>query len=128
MCSHGSKYREAPAQLNLPIWETLKSLEQFDDQVTAPLHGFDGAQDYYKKSSSRQYLKSIGIPTLLLQAQDDPFMLPDSIPQIDELSVTVQLEVTKNGGHVGFVSGILPWRPTYWLEQRVPLFLQKYLE
>jgi len=106
---------------------TIQSFWQYDDQVVAKLHGFLGAKDYYQKSSSRYYLQSIGIPTLLIQSEDDPFMTHEVIPHKTELSAKVIMEITKNGGHVGFITGINPFRPTYWLEQRIPEFLQQQL-
>jgi hypothetical protein len=60
---------------------------------------------------------------LILHAKDDPFMSEDVIPGNDELSSHITLEVTESGGHVGFVTGKYPWRPEYWLEQRIPDFL-----
>lgn len=104
-----------------------RTLREFDDKITAPLHGFSSAQEYYTVSSSRKYLRSIRVPTLLLHAKDDPLMTEDVIPDIEELSDYIQLELTESGGHVGFVTGKYPWRPEYWLEQRIPLFLQDYL-
>ena len=104
----------------------LKTLYDFDNQVTAPLHGFNNAIEYYTYSSCRQYLYNIQVPTLLLQAKDDPFVSADSLPQPHELSNAVQFELTAKGGHVGFVSGDL-WRVHYWLEERVPQFLSQYL-
>jgi uncharacterized protein len=106
---------------------TLKSFRDFDEHVTAPLHGFDSADHYYTVSSSRQYLKGIAVPTLMLQARDDPFMTAEAIPGNDELSETVTLEISPRGGHVGFVSGTWPWRPRYWLEERIPEYLAGYL-
>jgi predicted alpha/beta-fold hydrolase len=97
----------------------LKTFYHFDDVVTAPLHGFAGADDYYAQCSSRQYLRDICIPTLILHARDDPFMTPASIPGEGELSDQVRLELSDRGGHVGFISGGLPWRPDYWLERRL---------
>jgi len=102
----------------------LNNFFRFDDKITAPLHGFEGADDYYNRSSSRQYLKSIDVPTLLIQARDDPFMTEDVIPHEEELSGHVQMELSNNGGHVGFVSGKLPWHPVYWLERRITDFLK----
>jgi predicted alpha/beta-fold hydrolase len=90
------------------------------------LHGFNDVHDYYQRSSSRQYLKSISIPTLLIQAIDDPFMTQDVLPEINELSPHVQLELTQHGGHVGFISGAIPFKSEYWLDQRIPEFLMKY--
>lgn len=120
------KFEIQPAPIKLPVLEELRSLREFDDKVTAPLHGFLNAEDYYQKSSSRQYLKKITIPTLLLQAKDDPFMTMDLLPDPHELSPQVKLELTEQGGHVGFVSGTLPWRAEYWLEKRVPEFLLEH--
>lgn len=97
---------------------SIKDFWEFDDAFTAPINGFDNAQDYYARSSSRQYLARIQIPTLIIQSMDDPFMSPAVIPQENELSSSVCLELSKNGGHVGFVSGYL-WKPEFWLEKRI---------
>lgn len=118
-----NKFKTKPAPIELSILDELRTLRDFDDKVTAPLHGFQNAEDYYQKCSSRQFLKNIAVPTLLLQAKDDPFMTEDLLPHPFELSKTVTMELTEQGGHVGFVSGSLPWRAEYWLEQRVPQFL-----
>lgn len=123
-----NKFANRPAPIELPPLEKLKTLRDFDDKVTAPLHGFKNADDYYQKASSRQYLKKIVIPTLLLQAKDDPLMTEDLLPSKQELSSQVILELTEKGGHVGFVTGDVPWRAQYWLEQRIPVFLAQYLE
>jgi predicted alpha/beta-fold hydrolase len=115
------------APISLPQLNKLKSLREFDDKITAPLHGFGSADDYYIQSSSRQYLSKIKVPTLLLQAKDDPLMTQDLLPQQHELSSEVILELTEKGGHVGFVTGNVPWRAQYWLEQRIPEYLAAYL-
>lgn len=101
----------------------INSFWEYDDRVVARLHGFADVHDYYRRSSSRQYLKSIAVPTLLIQAVDDPFMTPEVLPGQHEISSFVQLELTPHGGHVGFISGHIPLRPRYWLEQRIPEFL-----
>lgn len=95
----------------------------FDQHVTAPLHGFDSALHYYTTSSSRAYLGRICVPTLLIHALDDPFTTPHIVPRADELAPAVTLELHSRGGHVGFVSGRWPWRPHYWLEERIPAYL-----
>jgi len=105
----------------------IKSFWQYDDQVVAKLHGFSGVNDYYQKSSSRQFLKSITVPTLLIQASDDPFMSDEVMPQELDLSAHITLEITESGGHVGFVSGRNPLKPEYWLDQRIPEFLEQQL-
>jgi hypothetical protein len=102
----------------------ITSFWQYDEQVVAKLYGFKNAHDYYHRSSSRQFLKSITMPTLIIQAVDDPFMTAEVLPKIEELSKTVQLEITPAGGHVGFISGKNPFKPLYWLEKRIPEFLE----
>jgi predicted alpha/beta-fold hydrolase len=113
---------------NFPRLGELQNIYEFDDNITAPLHGFKNAEEYYEKSSSRQFLKMISVPTLLLHAKDDPFLTEVAIPRFDELSESVELEVTEQGGHVGFVGGALPLRPDYWLETRISGFLKMYLK
>lgn len=103
--------------------EDIKSFWQYDDRVIASLYDFANVADYYQRSSSRQFLQAIKVPTLLIQAADDPFMTPEVIPELKELSASVFLEITEAGGHVGFVAGNNPWHPEYWLEQRIPQFL-----
>ncbi|CAA9891675.1 YheT [Candidatus Methylobacter favarea] len=103
----------------------INSFWQYDDRVVAKLHGFKNVHDYYQRSSSRQFLKSIAVPTLVIQARDDPFMTQDVLPDPDELSACVDLEITSGGGHVGFVAGQIPFKPHYWLEQRIPEFLKQ---
>ncbi len=118
----------------LPISEkelyALKTLKQFDDRITAPLHGFKNAESYYQKSSSRQYLGKIDTETLIIHALDDPFMIPQIVPQEKELSSKVTLELSQHGGHVGFIAAANDnaSRPAYWLEQRIPEFLKPHLE
>ncbi|MGR9052496.1 MAG: hydrolase [Gammaproteobacteria bacterium] len=105
----------------------IESFWQYDDRVVAKLHGFKDVHDYYRRSSSRQFLAGIKVPTLLIQADDDPFMTKAVLPERGELSPSVRLEVTRGGGHVGFVTGATPFRPQYWLERRIPAFLLEHL-
>jgi uncharacterized protein len=104
----------------------LRTFFEFDEHVTAPLHGFDGAAHYYRVASSRQYLPGIRTPTLILQSRDDPFMTADAVPKASELPAAVNFELSPHGGHVGFVSGRWPWAAEYWLEHRIPAFLARY--
>ncbi|MBI3545434.1 MAG: hydrolase [Gammaproteobacteria bacterium] len=122
------KQRRMDMPLRIQDITTLKNFRDFDEHVTARLHGFDSADHYYAVASSRQYLQGITVPTLVLHARDDPFMSEKAIPRKDEFSSAVTLEVSAQGGHVGFVSGAWPWRPRYWLEQRIPEFLDRYLK
>ena len=111
-----------PSPLRVRI-DRLRTFRQYDAAVTAPLNGFAGVDDYYGRCSSRQFLRTIETPTLILHAQDDPFMYPSTVPSADELGPGVVLELAQRGGHVGFVAGRRPWRPDYWLERRITGFL-----
>jgi len=121
------KLKEANRIERLGDLSNINSFWQYDDRVVARLHGFKNVQDYYQRSSSRQFLKSIAITTLLIQARDDPFMTAAVLPDLDELSSSVHLEITQGGGHVGFIAGEIPFKPDYWLEQRIPEFLKQHL-
>ncbi len=106
---------------------SVKNFHEFDDLVTAPLHDFIDANDYYMKSSSRQFLPEIKVQTLIIHAEDDPFMPRSVIPAENELSASTILELSKRGGHVGFVSGDKFGQADYWLERRIPKFLALFL-
>ncbi|HTJ97663.1 MAG TPA: hydrolase [Rhodocyclaceae bacterium] len=95
-----------------------KTLREFDDAVTAPLHGFRDADDYYTQSSSGQYVARIAVPALLLHALNDPFLPPTEIPVRATLPANVHLETSSDGGHVGFVSGYFPGQLN-WLPERL---------
>jgi len=105
----------------------MKSFFEFDDRVTARLHGFNGGMHYYTSSSSRQYLNRIRIPTLVVHSSDDPFMHANVAPVASELSPSITFDLHRHGGHVGFVSGRLLWRPRYWLDEKIPNWLGKAL-
>ena len=97
----------------------LRTFRQFDHAVTAPLHGFNGVDDYYRRSSCKPFLKHIAIPTLMLQARDDPFLPASALPDENDLNDLVTLELSRRGGHVGYISGRNPLQPIYWSEQRI---------
>ena len=90
----------------------------FDDLVTGPLHGFAGADDYWRRASSKPLLGAILLPTLVLNAQNDPFLPAHALPTPAQVSAAVTLELPRGGGHVGFVSGAPPGRLD-WLPRRI---------
>lgn len=97
---------------------------QFDDAVTAPLHGFAGADDYYARCSSGQFVSGIRRPTLLIQAEDDPFVPTAAIPrQAIAANSHIEDAIQTRGGHVGFLGGPIPLRPRFWAEDRAAEFL-----
>lgn len=102
---------------------SLQTFFEFDDRVTAPLHGFADVHDYYSRASGLPFLKNITTPTLVMHAADDPFMTDAVIPKDAELSPAVEYELHSNGGHVGFIDGGSPWRPRFYLERRILQFL-----
>jgi uncharacterized protein len=98
----------------------ISSIWEFDDRITAPLHGFAGAADYYRRCSSSGFLDTIEADTLLIQSKDDPMIPHTSIPDSGALPAAVRLHLTEEGGHVGFFSS----NPGNWLEQRILNFMQ----
>jgi predicted alpha/beta-fold hydrolase len=107
--------------------DSIKTIYDFDEQVTAPLNGFTSAQQYYQLSSGNQVVEKIKQPCLFIHAADDPFLNHSfSIPQ-QKLPDHVTFEVSSHGGHVGFIHGKNPFKPQYWLEQRVPDFLNDHI-
>ncbi|QQX82624.1 hydrolase [Shewanella sp. KX20019] len=121
-----------PSLKNLmPISQTeiehLTTFHAFDDQITAPLHGFNGVDDYYHRASGLPYLSQIQKPTLVIHAKDDPFMTHAVIPSSEQLAEQVEYELHDNGGHVGFIDGGTPWRPRYYIENRILSFLTSHL-
>ncbi|MGH8493256.1 MAG: hydrolase [Moraxellaceae bacterium] len=105
----------------------FRSFWQYDNELVAPLHGFNDVHDYYNRSSSRQFLRHISVPTLIVQSHDDPFMTPGVLPDASELSPHVHFELCRQGGHVGFIEGGTPRDPRYYLERRIPEFLASRL-
>ena len=95
-----------------------RTFRQFDDAATAPLHGFRDADDYYQRSSSMRFLDKITVPTLCINAEDDPFLPRDVLARARAVaSPAVEFQVTAGGGHTGFIAGAVPWRCEYWAEE-----------
>ncbi len=102
-----------------------RTLREFDEALTAPVHGFRDASDYYRKSSCIQWLRSIRVTTLLLHSRDDPFMPMERLPGLlDELSPALTPAFTERGGHVGFVEEVRPGSFGFWAEDETARFLE----
>jgi predicted alpha/beta-fold hydrolase len=102
--------------------DKIKTFHQFDDRFNAPVHGFKNADDYYAKCNSLQFLHAIRLPTLFVNALNDPFLTPSCFPEtIARQNPDLYLETPRYGGHVGF-SNAWP-NQTYWSEGRVALFI-----
>ncbi|WP_169307544.1 YheT family hydrolase [Gemmatimonas aurantiaca] len=126
-----AKVRRHPELRHLQPVSRIRTLWDFDDAFTAPVHGFADAADYYARSSSLPYLSHIARPTLLLSAVDDPFLPADVLDEVREAVAAtpcVEAEFPVRGGHVGFTAGGRPWAPWYYAEWRAAEFLRPGLE
>lgn len=113
------KHGRFPERFDLTGLEKMRTFAEFDGRFTAPLNGFRDAEDYWKHSSSRPLLPAIAIPTLLVNAENDPFLGPSCYPRVEaEASAFLHLEIPAEGGHVGFGGG-----REYWSEKRAAEFL-----
>jgi predicted alpha/beta-fold hydrolase len=105
-----------------------RTLQEFDDHATGPLHGFKDAADYYRQSSCNQFLHRIRVPTLLFHSRNDPFLPPRSIPhEIVAENPFLFPAFARRGGHVGFLGGSIPGLPTFWTEDEGTRFLKEML-
>jgi predicted alpha/beta-fold hydrolase len=114
------RFPEMRAKVDLDVALRARTFREFDDAATAPIHGFADADDYYTRSSSLHYLPHITTPTLVLNAEDDPFLPRESLERARAAaSPAVDFRTTECGGHTGFISGSLPWRCEYWAEELI---------
>ncbi len=119
------KERQFPGCIEVDRVRRCTSFRDFDTDVTARLHGFEDAMDYWKRVGCAQFLAAIRVPTLLITSEDDPFNPPETIPRdIAAASPYLYPQWTQRGGHVGFVAGRWPWKTAYWLEQQLVRFAQ----
>jgi len=115
--------RRFPAALDVAAIALADSMYRFDEVVTAPLHGFGGANDYWKRASSKPWLRGIKVRTLVLNARNDPFIPAESLPTRAEASAAVTLEQPDGGGHGGFPDPRFPGRLD-WLPRHLTHFFE----
>jgi len=120
-----AKLKKFPGAADADRVRRARTLFEFDDALTARVHGFGSAPDYYAQSSSRSFVERVQVPLLLLSAADDPFIPAQCIPRPTNRSVT--LEISAEGGHLGFVEGP-PWRPRFYAERRALEFLAQRVD
>jgi len=113
-----AKLERFPDLCNRERMLAARTLREFDDVVTAPLHGFRDTDDYWTRASSKPLLTDIAVPTLMLNARNDPFLPERALPAPREVSAAVTLEFPAAGGHAGFTTGVFPGRLD-WPPQRV---------
>jgi predicted alpha/beta-fold hydrolase len=112
-----------PGLFDADAVRAARTFHDFDDLVTAPLHGFASCWDYWARSSSRRFLGGVTVPTLVVNALNDPFVPADALARPGEVSAEVRLEYPAQGGHVGFASGPFPGRFA-WLPERLLAFFE----
>lgn len=125
-----AKLETYPDLISRDALDSARTMVEFDDSFTAPIHGFRGAEDYYTRSSSLGWIDRIRVKTLLLSAIDDPFLPPEVLTDVRKVAAgnpMLELQFTPHGGHVGFVAGRNPFNPVYYLEQRIGDFLNRQL-
>jgi predicted alpha/beta-fold hydrolase len=114
------QFPEMRDRVDFPATLRSQTFVEFDDAATAPIHGFTCADDYYTQSSSLQFLPKIQTPTLVLNAEDDPFVPRESLERARAAaSPAIDFRTTECGGHTGFIAGRVPWRCEYWAEERI---------
>jgi predicted alpha/beta-fold hydrolase len=119
------KARQFPGRIDLTPLNGMTMFQEFDDAYTAPLHGFRDAEDYWTRCSANRFLPLVRVPTLIVSAQDDPFLSPECFPHaVAAASRWVTLDAPHHGGHVGFVSRA----SEYWSERRTADFLTAVAE
>jgi len=115
------KLHHHPGLYDAALVRNANTLRAFDNVVTAPLHGFVDTDDYWTRASAKPLLKHITVPTLMINARNDPFLPPHALPQAHEVSDALTLEFPEEGGHVGFVSAPFPGNLA-WLPERILAF------
>ncbi len=119
-----TKDSQMPSKINMKHFGQVKSLRDFDEYFTAPIHGFEGANDYYTKNSSRFFLEGINKPTLIINAQNDPMLSPVCFdPKVAANNPNIEFLLPKHGGHVGFAQ--FDKNGFYWSEKMALDFAQR---
>ena len=120
-----ARHPEMRDRIDLPAVLRGRTFVEFDEAATAPIHGFASADDYYSKSSSLHFLARIKTPTLILNAEDDPFLPREALERARAAaSEAVEFRTTACGGHTGFIAGTYPWRCEYWGEEMIVEWLR----
>lgn len=119
-----AKAQQFPGTVDVMRIHRARTLRDFDDAYTAPMHGFEDADDYWRRAASKPWLTHITTPTLVLNARNDPFIPEASLPSPKEASRAVLLHQPAEGGHAGFTTGHFPGQLT-WLPQRLARFFER---
>jgi predicted alpha/beta-fold hydrolase len=119
------KLEQYPGLFDRDAMLASRTMYDYDNVVTAPLHGFRNTDDYWTRATTRPLLPDVVVPTLVLNARNDPFLPSTALPTRAEVSPAIELDQPEAGGHVGFMTGPFPGRMD-WLPRRVFSFLEPY--
>jgi uncharacterized protein len=122
-----AKLKQFPGLFDLDALHAARDLYAFDNVVTAPLHGFRDTDEYWSVATTRPLLPHIQVPTLVLNARNDPFLPAEALPSRHEVSAAVELDQPRDGGHAGFMTGPFPGRID-WLSRRVFGYLEQHVD
>ncbi len=120
-----AKFKQFPNLFDAAAMERARNMREFDDAVTAPLHGFKNVDDYWTRASSKPTLKGVQVPTRLIHALNDPFTPPHILPTANDVSEHVSFDFSATGGHAGFLTGRFPGHFND-LPERILGFLARY--
>ncbi|MEI6737545.1 MAG: alpha/beta fold hydrolase, partial [Pseudomonadota bacterium] len=112
-----------PGIFSRDVTMAARTLREFDNEITAPLHGYRDTDDYWTRGSAKPGLVDVAVPSLLLNAQNDPFLPVTALPAVRDVSKNIHLDFPAQGGHVGFLSGHFPGHGR-WMAQRVFRFFE----
>ena len=121
-----AKLTRFPGLYNGDAVRRTRTLREFDNLVTAPLHGFRDTDDYWARASSLPDLAHVSVPTLIVHARNDPFLPGRFLPSSQQVSASLRLEFPDGGGHVGFASGSFPGN-LEWMPRRVIRFFEQHI-
>lgn len=119
------KAKRFPGTMDMLRFSQARTLRDFDDMYTAPMHGYKNALDYWTRASSKAWLSKLTVPTLVLNARNDPFVPAPSLPDSHECSDMVLLHQPAEGGHMGFVTGKFPGHLN-WLPRRIAQYFETF--
>jgi uncharacterized protein len=121
------KLEQYPGLFDANAMLASRTMYEFDNVVTAPLHGFRDTDDYWTRATTRPLLPAVTVPTLVLNARNDPFLPGTVLPARHEVSAAIELDQPQHGGHVGFMTGRFPGRID-WLSRRVFNYLRPFVD
>jgi predicted alpha/beta-fold hydrolase len=125
-----AKLERFPDLVDRAALTRIRTLWDFDDVVTGPIHGFTDARDYYTRSSALHFLAGVRRPLLLLNAENDPFLpraVLDDVREVARATPALHVEFPRHGGHVGFIGGPHPRSAFYWMESRALDWLEPHV-